>query len=107
MKDFLFGNVLGISNMDLRLTGLITLYTLVCISAFYRFFLSPPFNLLWPVRAASMPTSCTIFDAVIELCNSCFLAIGRRNLVVAMLIIPVYAYLLTSRLNRMLWLALP
>ena len=44
MKDFLFGNVLGIGNDDLWLGGLIALYTVACILLFYRFFFITTFQ---------------------------------------------------------------
>jgi len=44
MKDFLFGNVLGIGNEDLWLGGLIALYTVACILLFYRFFFITTFQ---------------------------------------------------------------
>jgi len=107
MKDFLFGNVLGISNMDLRLTGLITLYTLVCISAFYRFFFVTTFQ---PVMARTGGINANLMHYFLMLLLSFAIVASLQSvgviLVVAMLIIPAStAYLLTSRLNRMLWIA--
>ena len=38
LKDFLFGNILGISDLDLVMTSMITLFVVLCILIFYRFF---------------------------------------------------------------------
>ena len=44
LQDFLFGNVLGISNIDIWLTFLVMLLVVSCISIFYRYFFITSFQ---------------------------------------------------------------
>ena len=54
LKDFLFGNVLGVSNQDLVLTSLVTVYVFLSIIVFYRQLFVTTFQ---PVIAQSMGIS--------------------------------------------------
>lgn len=40
LKDFLFGNVLGVSDFDLKVSALILGFVILCIVSFYKYFLS-------------------------------------------------------------------
>ncbi len=107
MKDFLFGNVLGIADQDLWLTGLITFYTLVCVVAFYRFFFVTTFQ---SVIARTSGINANLMHYFLMLLLSFAIVASLQSvgviLVVAMLIIPAStAYLLTGRLKRMLFIA--
>jgi ABC-type Mn2+/Zn2+ transport system permease subunit len=44
LKDFLFGNVLGVSNEDLYLTAFVTVYVLVSVIVFYRYLFATTFQ---------------------------------------------------------------
>ena len=54
LKDFLFGNVLGVANEDLWLTAIITLYVIVSVLVFYRYLFVTTFQ---PVIAQTMGIS--------------------------------------------------
>jgi len=51
LKDFLFGNVLGISDSDIFLTSIITVYTIISIVVFYRYLFVTTFQ---PTIATAM-----------------------------------------------------
>ena len=107
MKDFLFGNVLGIGDQDLWLTGLITFFTLVCVTAFYRFFFVTTFQ---SVIARTSGINANLMHYFLMLLLSFAIVASLQSvgviLVVAMLIIPAStAYLLTGRLKTMLFIA--
>lgn len=104
MKDFLFGNVLGVANQDLLLTSLITMYIIACVIIFYRYFLITTFQ---SVIAETMGISSSTIHYFLMLLLSFAVVASLQSvgviLVVAMLIIPAScAYLLTDRLDRML-----
>ena len=104
MKDFLFGNVLGVADQDLLLTSLITLYIIACLIIFYRYFLITTFQ---SVIAETMGISVSTIHYFLMLLLSFAVVASLQSvgviLVVAMLIIPAScAYLLTERLDRML-----
>src|SRR5687767_7844100 len=44
MKDFLFGTILGVSNNDIWLTALITLFVVICVAIFFRYFFITSFQ---------------------------------------------------------------
>ena len=107
MKDFLFGNVLGISNQDLWLTGLITLYVIVCITALYRFFFITTFD---AQVARTMGISIQAVHYFLMLLLSFAVVASLQSvgviLVVGMLIIPAStSFLLTNRLSNMIIIA--
>lgn len=104
MKDFLFGNILGVSNQDLLLTGVIAAYVLVCIAAFYRYFMLTTFQ---SVVAKTMGVSSGVLHYFLMLLLSFTVVASLQSvgviLVVAMLVIPAStAYLLARRLQAML-----
>ena len=100
MKDFLFGNVLGIADQDLWLTGLIMAYTLVCLVAFYRYFFVTTFQ---AVMAQTAGINANLMHYFIMMLLSFAVVASLQSvgviLVVAMLIIPASTALLLS--NRL------
>ena len=107
LKDFLFGNVLGVSNEDLYLTGFIGLYVLISIVVFYRYLFATTFQ---PVIAETMGISVKTVHYFLMLLLSFVVVASLRTvgviLVVAMLITPAAtALLLTNRLQKVLVLA--
>lgn len=101
LKDFLFGNILGISNMDIVLTAVVMIYTLLCVYLFYRFLFITTFQ---PVIAQTMGISVKYIHYFLMLLLSFAVVAALRTvgviLVVAMLITPAAtALLLTDRLK--------
>ncbi len=104
MKDFLFGNVLGVSDADLWLTSLIGIYVIVCIILFFKYFFITTFD---PLIALTMGISVAVLHYFLMFLLSLTIVASLQSvgviLVVAMLIIPSStAYLLTSKLEWML-----
>jgi len=104
MKDFLFGNVLGVSDADLWLTGLIGIYVVLCIVLFFKYFFITTFD---PLIALTMGISVAVLHYFLMFLLSLTIVASLQSvgviLVVAMLIIPSStAYLLTSKLEWML-----
>ncbi|MDX2195960.1 MAG: metal ABC transporter permease [Cytophagales bacterium] len=104
MKDFLFGNVLGVSDSDLVLTGMIGLYVIVSVAAFYKYFFISTFD---PVIAITMGISVAVIHYFLMFLLSLSIVASLQSvgviLVVAMLIIPSStAYLLTNKFMHML-----
>jgi len=100
LKDFLFGNSLGVSDQDLILTAVITVYVLLSIIIFYRYLFVTTFQ---PVIAETMGISVSIIHYFLMLLLSFAVVASLQTvgviLVVAMLITPAStALLLTSRL---------
>lgn len=107
LKDFLFGNVLGISDQDLWMTFMVMSFTLVCVITFYRFFFITTFE---SVVAQTLGISVSTMHYFLMLLLSFAVVASLQSvgviLVVAMLITPAStAYLLTHRLDRMLVIA--
>jgi ABC-type Mn2+/Zn2+ transport system permease subunit/Mn-dependent DtxR family transcriptional regulator len=104
LKDFLFGNVLGISNEDIYLTFGIALYTMVCVFLFYRYLFITTFQ---PTIAETMGISAKTIHYFLMLLLSFVIVASLRTvgviLVVAMLITPAAtALLLSERLKRVI-----
>lgn len=104
MKDFLFGNVLGVSNADLWLTGMIGIYVTLCIVLFFKYFFITTFD---PLIALTMGISVAVVHYFLMFLLSLTIVASLQSvgviLVVAMLIIPSStAYLLTSKLEWMI-----
>lgn len=107
LKDFLFGNVLGISDQDLWMTFLVLAFTLVCVVAFYRYFFITTFE---SVIAQTIGISTGTMHYFLMLLLSFAVVASLQSvgviLVVAMLITPAStAYLLTYKLKKMVWIA--
>ncbi|MCL4118243.1 UNVERIFIED_CONTAM: hypothetical protein GTU68_012144 [Idotea baltica] len=107
LKDFLFGNVLGVSDEDLYLTLGITLYVVLSIIIFYRYLFMSTFQ---PVIAETMGMSTKLIHYFLMLLLSFAVVASLRTvgviLVVAMLITPAStALLLTNRLKQVVTLS--
>lgn len=107
LKDFLFGNVLGISNYDLVLTGGIMVFVVLCTVFFFRYLFLTTFD---PVVAKTMGISSSAVHYFLMLLLSFSVVASLQSvgviLVVAMLVIPAStAYLLTDNLRWMLFWA--
>jgi len=97
LKDFLFGNVLGISTEDIILTLIVTVYTILSIVVFYRYLFITTFQ---PTIATSMGFSTKLLHYFFMLLLSVAVVSSLRTvgviLVVAMLITPAATALLLS-----------
>ena len=107
LKDFLFGNVLGISNEDIYLTIAVTLYTILSIVLFYRYLFIITFQ---PTIAETMGISVKLVHYFLMLLLSFAIVASLRTvgviLVVAMLITPAAtALLLSDKLKQVILLA--
>lgn len=107
LKDFLVGNILGITDQDLWLTGIVLLFTVASVIAFYRFLFITTFD---AVVAQTIGISVSTVHYFMMLLLSFAVVASLRTvgviLVVAMLITPAStAYLLTNKLRQMVWLS--
>lgn len=98
LKDFLFGNVLGVSDTDLWLTGLICAYVLASVWVFYRLLFATTFQ---AVIARTMGINVRLVHYFLMLLLSFAVVAALQTvgviLVVAMLITPAATGLLLSR----------
>jgi ABC-type Mn2+/Zn2+ transport system permease subunit/Mn-dependent DtxR family transcriptional regulator len=104
LKDFLFGNVLGVSNEDLFLTGFICLYTIISIIVFYRYLFISTFQ---PIVAETMGISVKTIHYFLMILLSLVVVSALKTvgviLVVSMLITPsASALLLSNKLKHVL-----
>ena len=102
LKDFLIGSIMGISNQDVWLTVLVTLYTIISVVFFYRYLFITTFQ---PVIAKTMGISTRMVHYFLMLLLSFAVVAGLKTvgviLVVALLIIPSStALLLSNKLKR-------
>ncbi|MEL6675179.1 MAG: iron chelate uptake ABC transporter family permease subunit [Bacteroidota bacterium] len=107
LKDFLFGNVLGISDNDVWMTFLVMMFTLICVVAFYRYFFITTFESV-VARTSGISTSSMHYFLMLLLSFAVVASLQSVGviLVVSMLITPAStAYLLTHRMDRMLLIA--
>jgi ABC-type Mn2+/Zn2+ transport system permease subunit/Mn-dependent DtxR family transcriptional regulator len=107
MKDFLFGNVLGVSDDDLKLTGLICLYVVLSVIFFYRYLMLTTFQSV-VARTMGISTGAVHYFLMLLLSFTVVAALQSVGviLVVAMLIIPAStALLLSQRLRTVLFIA--
>ncbi len=107
LKDFLFGNVLGVSDDDLLMAASVLIYVLLSIIVFYRYLFITTFQ---PIIAQAMGFSVKTLHYFLMLLLSVAVVASLQTvgviLVVAMLITPAStALLLTNRLNRVLLLS--
>jgi len=107
LKDFLFGNVLGVSDADLWLTGLVAIYVLLSLVIFYRYFLVTTFQ---EVIARTMGIDVRLVHYYLMLLLSFAVVASLQMvgviLVVAMLISPAAtALLLSHRMKTVLVLS--
>ena len=104
LKDFLFGNVLGISDEDIILTVAVAIYTIVCVVLFFRQLFITTFQ---ATIAEVMGISPKMMHYFLMLLLSFAIVASLRTvgviLVVAMLITPAAtALLLSSKLKRVI-----
>ena len=107
LKDFLFGNILGVSDEDLYITAATTFYVLLSVVVFYRYLFVSTFQ---PVVAQTMGINTKVIHYFLMLLLSFAVVASLQTvgviLVVAMLITPAStALLLSNKLNRVLWIA--
>lgn len=107
LQDFLFGDVLGVGNEDLVLTGLVALYVIASVVLFYRYLFITTFQ---PIIAQTMGISVSVIHYFLMLMLSFSVVSALRSvgviLVVAMLITPAStALLLSNELKKVLTLA--
>lgn len=104
LKDFLFGNALGIANEDIIISALVCVYTLISVFIFYRYLFITTFQ---PMIAQTMGISVKMIHYFLMLLLSFAVVAALRAvgviLVVAMLITPASsALLLTNRLYKVI-----
>lgn len=107
LKDFLFGNVLGVSNEDLIMTGVVMVMVILSIIILYRYLFASTFQ---PTIASTMGIPVKLMHYYLMLLLSFSVVAAMQTvgviLVVAMLITPAStALLLSDRLPRVLWMA--
>lgn len=107
LKDFLFGNVLGVANEDLYLTLGVLIYVLLSVILFYRYLFATTFQ---PVIAQTMGISVQAIHYFLMLMLAFAVVASLRTvgviLVVAMLITPAStALLLSNQLKKVLFIA--
>jgi ABC-type Mn2+/Zn2+ transport system permease subunit len=107
LKDFLFGNILGVSDTDLWLTFGVTVYVILSVILFYRYLLITTFQ---PVIAQTMGISTATVHYFLMLLLSFAVVASLQTvgviLVVAMLITPAStALLLSKKLKTVILLA--
>ncbi|MEM8523239.1 MAG: iron chelate uptake ABC transporter family permease subunit [Bacteroidota bacterium] len=107
LKDFLFGNVLGVSNEDLYLTLGVLIYVLISVILFYRYLFATTFQ---PIIAQTMGISVQTIHYFLMLMLAFAVVASLRTvgviLVVAMLITPAStALLLSNQLRKVLVIA--
>lgn len=107
LKDFLFGNVLGVSNEDLYLTTGVLIYVTLSVVVFYRYLFVTTFQ---PVIAQTMGISVKLVHYFLMMLLSFAVVASLQTvgviLVVAMLITPAStALLLSNRLNWVVFIA--
>ena len=107
LKDFLFGNILGVSDQDLYITAATTFYVLMSVAVFYRYLFISTFQ---PVIAQTMGINTKVIHYFLMLLLSFAVVASLQTvgviLVVAMLITPAAtALLLSNKLSTVVWLA--
>ncbi|WP_202080396.1 metal ABC transporter permease [Caldalkalibacillus salinus] len=107
LYHILFGNVLGVSSVDLQFLFWIGVLVLVCVIVFYKSLLVSTFDPTM-AKAVGIPTGWIhyLLMLLLSLVTVASLKAVGIILVVAMLITPAAtAYLLTDRLSVMLWIS--
>ncbi|MDF1697866.1 MAG: iron chelate uptake ABC transporter family permease subunit [Saprospiraceae bacterium] len=104
LKDFLIGSIMAISNQDVWLTVIVTIYTIASVIFFYRYLFITTFQ---PVIASTMGISTKMVHYFLMLLLSFAVVAGLKTvgviLVVALLIIPSStALLLSNKLKRVI-----
>ena len=104
LAHFLFGDVLGVRNSDLRLIAIFGGITLLIIFAFYKEFMVLSFD---PILAATLRLPVKLLDFLLLILIAITIVVSLQTvgvaLMVAMLVTPAAtAYLLTKRLPVMM-----
>jgi ABC-type Mn2+/Zn2+ transport system permease subunit/Mn-dependent DtxR family transcriptional regulator len=107
LKDFLFGNVLGVSDIDIWLSTGVLIFVLASVLVFYRYLFASTFQ---PIVAAAMGISVNAIHYFLMLLLSFTIVASLQTvgviLVVAMLISPAAtALLLANRLPKVILLS--
>ncbi len=107
LMHFIMGDILGVADNDLWVSAFTAVVVLTVLILFYRSFQLTTFD---PVMAASIGIPVLFFDYLLTTCVSLVVvsAVSMVGviLVVGLLITPAAtAYLLSDRLDRMMWLA--
>ena len=107
LKDFLFGNVLGVSNQDLVMTGAVMVMVVLSIMVLYRYLFASTFQ---PTIASTMGIPVKLMHYYLMMLLSFSVVAAMQTvgviLVVAMLITPAStALLLAKRLPKVLVLS--
>jgi len=107
LTHFLFGNVLGVSNTDLRLIGILGSLVILLVVALYKEFLVLAFD---PVLAKILRLPTTLLHYLLLVMIAVTVVVSLQTvgvaLMVAMLVTPAAtAYMLTRRLPAMMVLA--
>jgi manganese/iron transport system permease protein len=107
LAHFLFGDVLGVSQQDLWLTGIFGAVVLLFMVAFYKEFLVLSFD---PILASTLRLPSTLLHYMLLVMIAIVIVVSLQTvgvaLVMAMLVTPAAtAYLLTRRLPTMMLLA--
>lgn len=107
LKDFLFGNVLGVSNEDLWLTFAVLLTVLLGVFLFYRYLFATTFQVII-AQTIGIPVRSVHYFLMLLLAFAVVASLRTVGviLVVAMLITPAStALLLSNRLERVILIA--
>lgn len=107
LYHFIMGDVLGVADDDLRASAIASALVLSLVILFFRHFQVTSFD---PVLAAALGLPVLLIDYALTTCVSLVVVSGISMvgliLVVGLMITPAAtAYLLTDRLQRMMWLA--
>lgn len=107
LMHFIMGDILGVADSDLWVSAFVAALVLTILIFFFRHFQLATFD---PVMAASIGLPVLLIDYVLTTCVSLVVvsAVSMVGviLVVGLLITPAAtAYLLSDRLDRMMWLA--
>lgn len=107
LTHFLFGDVLGVRDRDLWLSGIFGALVLIAVLGFYKEFLTLSFD---PILATTLRLPVRLLDYFLMVLMALAIVISLQTvgvaLMVAMLITPAAtAYLLTPRLPRMIGVA--
>lgn len=107
LTHFLFGDVLGVRNRDLWLSGIFGAFVLIAVIGFYKEFLTLSFD---PVLATTLRLPVKFLNTLLMFLMALAIVVSLQTvgvaLMVAMLITPAAtAYLLTPRLPTLIWVA--
>ncbi len=97
LKDFLFGNALGVSNEDLYLTAMITVFVIVSVIVFYRYLFATTFQVVI-AETLGIPVKAVYYFLMLLLSLAIVASLKAVGviLVVSMLIAPAATALLLS-----------